>query len=62
MWLMSDQGRPQAAGTMDATAVAPSTTAVLQGIGDATALGFTVEPPGGSPQPTGQIFAELPLT
>ncbi|MGW0041993.1 anti-sigma factor [Rhodococcus sp. NPDC003348] len=62
MWLMNDQGSAQPAGTMDAGAVAPSTTAVLEGIGDATALGFTVEPPGGSTQPTGQIFAELPLT
>jgi anti-sigma-K factor RskA len=61
MWLIDNQG-PHSAGTMDAKAVAPSTTAVLPELGDSEALAFTVEPPGGSPQPTGQIFAELPLT
>jgi anti-sigma-K factor RskA len=60
MWLIDNQG-PHSAGTMDAKAVAPSTTAVLPELGDSQALAFTVEPPGGSPQPTGQIFAELPL-
>lgn len=61
MWLMGGEDGAQPAGTMDAGAVAPSTTAVLEGLGDATALGFTVEPPGGSTQPTSPVFAELPL-
>jgi anti-sigma-K factor RskA len=61
MWLVGDRG-PQSAGTMDATAVAPSTTAVLPDLGTSRALAFTVEPPGGSKQPTSPIFAELSLT
>ena len=60
MWLIDDQG-PQSAGTMDAKAVAPSTTAVLPELGDSQVLAFTVEPGNGSPQPTTPIFAELPL-
>jgi anti-sigma-K factor RskA len=61
MWLLGE-GDPKSAGTMDAKAVAPSTTAVLPDLGNSTALTFTVEPGGGSEQPTGAIFAELPLT
>jgi anti-sigma-K factor RskA len=61
MWLLGDNG-PVSAGTMSAAAVAPSTTAVLANLATASALAFTVEPGNGSPQPTGQVFAELPLT
>lgn len=60
MWLMGEKGA-HSAGTMDAKAVAPSTTAVLPDLGDSTALAFTVEPPGGSTQPSAAPFAELPL-
>ncbi len=60
MWLIDDQG-PHSAGTMDAAAVAPSTTAVLPDLGDSQTLAFTVEPGSGSSQPTTPIFAELPL-
>ena len=60
MWLIDDQG-PHSAGTMDAKAVAPSTTAVLPELDDSQVLAFTVEPGGGSSQPTTPIFAELPL-
>jgi hypothetical protein len=60
MWLIDDQG-PHSAGTMDAKAVAPSTTAVLPELGDSQVLAFTVEPGSGSSQPTTPIFAELPL-
>jgi len=60
MWLIGRNG-PTSAGTMDAKAVTPSTTAVLPDIGDSTALAFTVEPGTGSPQPTGAVFAKLPL-
>ena len=42
MWLIRAKG-PESAGTMDATAVAPSTTAVLSDLGDSTALAFTIE-------------------
>jgi anti-sigma-K factor RskA len=60
MWLIDDKG-PHSAGTMDAEAVAPSTTAMLGNLGDSQTLAFTVEPGSGSAQPTTPIFAELPL-
>lgn len=60
MWLVSPSGS-SSAGTMDAKAVAPSTTAVLENLGPSTKLAFTVEPGTGSAQPTGKLIAELPL-
>ncbi|GAC69260.1 anti-sigma factor [Gordonia soli] len=60
MWLRHPSG-VVSAGTMSDKDVSPTTTAVLTDLDDATALAFTVEPPGGSPQPTGAIVAELPL-
>ncbi len=60
MWLIDDKG-PHSAGTMDAKNVAPSTTAVLPDLGDSQTLAFTVEPPGGSAEPTSPPFAKLPL-
>jgi anti-sigma-K factor RskA len=61
MWLLSDKA-PTSAGTMNTAAVAPSTTDLLTNLGNSNALAFTVEPGNGSPQPTGKILAELPLT
>ncbi len=60
MWLIDPHG-PTSAGTMDTKEVAPSATAVIAKLGHSDALAFTVEPGDGSPKPTGQIFAELPL-
>jgi anti-sigma-K factor RskA len=60
MWLIDNKG-PKSAGTMDAKNVAPSTTAELPDLGDSQTLAFTVEPPGGSTQPTSTPFAELTL-
>ncbi|UHJ58198.1 anti-sigma factor [Mycolicibacterium fortuitum] len=60
MWLLQE-GTATSAGTMDSAAVAPSTTAVLPDLGDASALAFSVEPGVGSTAPTTPIFAELPL-
>jgi len=60
MWLVN-ASTSTSAGTMDAEAVAPSTTAVLSDLGDSTKLAFTVEPGTGSTQPTGPVIAELPL-
>ena len=60
MWLVSEKG-PASAGTMDSAAVAPSTTAVLPDLGDSSTLAFTVEPSGGSAEPTSPVFAALPL-
>ncbi|MGE2729764.1 anti-sigma factor [Mycolicibacterium vaccae] len=61
MWLVGPDG-PASAGTMDEASVAPSTTAVLPDLGSSRALAFTIEPAGGSNQPTTPAFAELPLT
>lgn len=61
MWLLGANG-PTSAGTMGTTAVTPSTRATLDNLGGSTALAFTVEPGTGSPQPTGAILAQLPLT
>jgi anti-sigma-K factor RskA len=60
MWLINDAG-PHSAGTMDAAAVAPSTTAVLPDLDGSSTLAFTIEPPGGSAQPTTEPFAALSL-
>ena len=60
MWLVG-AGGTRSAGTMDAGSVSPSTTAVVPDLGDSTELAFTVEPGTGSPQPTGAVFARLPL-
>ena len=60
MWLVGPNG-PQSAGTMDAAAVAPSTTAVLPDLEGSRTLAFTVEPSGGSKSPTTPAFAQLPL-
>ncbi|ARQ66375.1 anti-sigma-K factor rskA [Mycobacteroides abscessus 5S-0422] len=60
MWLIGDRG-PQSAGTMDAQAVAPSTTAVISRLNGSTALAFTVENGQGSTTPTGTLIAQLPL-
>jgi anti-sigma-K factor RskA len=60
MWLINDKG-PRSAGTMEAKNVTPAATAVLSDLGDARTLAFTVEPPGGSAQPTRPPFAKVPL-
>jgi anti-sigma-K factor RskA len=61
MWLINDEG-PHSAGTMDAQAIAPSTTAVLPDLDGSSTLAFTIEPAGGSLMPTTAPFAALPLT
>ncbi len=60
MWLTTPDGLTSV-GTMTDKDVAPSTTAVIPNVGNASALSFTVEPPGGSPQPTSPVVASLPL-
>ncbi|RPA59436.1 anti-sigma factor [Gordonia oryzae] len=59
MWLLGPQGATPA-GTMTDKDVTPSTTAVIPHIGDATALGFSVEPAAAATSPS-SIVAELPL-
>ncbi len=61
MWLVGPGGT-RSAGTMTDEDVEPVTTAVLSGINTADALAFTVEPPGGSAQPTSSPVAQLSLS
>jgi anti-sigma-K factor RskA len=61
MWLVGEKG-PQSAGTMNTAAITPSTTHTFTSLENSSVLAFTVEPGDGSPQPTGRIFAKLPLT
>ncbi|MBX7433808.1 anti-sigma factor [Mycobacterium sp. Y57] len=60
MWLVDADGA-HSAGTMGPDSVTPSTTALLPDLGSSESLAFTVEPPGGSAQPTSPVFARLPL-
>ncbi|MGB9223247.1 anti-sigma factor [Mycobacterium sp.] len=60
MWLIGANG-PRSAGTMDAAAVQPTTTATLTNLDTCQMLAFTVEPGKGSAQPTTPMLAELPL-
>ncbi len=60
MWLVGADGA-HSAGTMGASDVAPSTTALLPDLGNSQTLAFTVEPGSGSAQPTTPIFAKLSL-
>ncbi|MFD4183607.1 anti-sigma factor domain-containing protein [Rhodococcus sp. NPDC058514] len=61
MWLIAGTGAPVSAGTMAPDQVSPSTVAVLDDLDGASLLAFTVEPSGGSEQPTSDVFASLPL-
>lgn len=60
MWLVGDNGA-RSAGLIDNASVGPSTKVVLTDLSDSKVLAFTVEPAGGSAQPTTPIFAKLPL-
>ena len=62
MWLVSPDGSTMTPkGTMAPADVKPTTQVVLDNIGPNTKLAFTIEPPGGSTQPTGDPFAIIPL-
>ncbi|MFI6428677.1 anti-sigma factor domain-containing protein [Rhodococcus oryzae] len=61
MWLIAGTGAPVSAGMMSPDQVSPSTVAVLDDLDGASLLAFTVEPAGGSEQPTTDMFASLPL-
>jgi anti-sigma-K factor RskA len=60
MWLVGADGA-RSAGIIDAASIVPSTKAVLTNLDDSKVLAFTVEPTGGSAQPTTPIFAKLAL-
>lgn len=59
MWLASETGPAVSAGTMTPQDVSPTTTVVVDDVGSANQLMFTVEPPGGSPAPTGAPFVTI---
>ncbi|NLE82426.1 MAG: anti-sigma factor [Rhodococcus sp.] len=61
MWLLG-AGDPESVGIMGQDDVGPSTTAVIENLDQATTLGFTLEPAGGSPQPTSDPFAAISFT
>ncbi|MEZ0050983.1 anti-sigma-K factor RskA [Mycobacterium sp. MAA66] len=60
MWFLGG-AKPISAGTLNAAGFGPTTTDIVPDLGHANALAFTVEPGTGSEQPTGPIFAQLPL-
>ncbi|MDH6290333.1 anti-sigma factor [Rhodococcus opacus] len=63
LWLMPASGdAPVPAGTLSPGEVQPTTTIVLDDVGSMSKLAVTVEPPGGSPQPTSEPFAVLQLS
>ena len=61
MWLTGPDHEPISKGVMDSGAVSPSTQALLTDIDSSTALSFSLEPTGGSAQPT-EVFASVALT
>ncbi|KXF55129.1 anti-sigma factor [Rhodococcus sp. SC4] len=63
LWLMPASGdAPVPAGTISPGDVQPTTTVVLDDVGSMSKLAVTVEPPGGSPQPTSEPFAVLQMS
>lgn len=60
MWLTGPDHAPVSKGTMGPDVVTSSTQAVVTGIDSSTALSFSLEPAGGSAQPT-TVFASIEL-
>lgn len=60
LWLLGPDDPAQAVGMMGPDDVAPSTQALVDRVDTATALGISVEPPGGSPAPS-DLVAQIPL-
>ncbi|GAB3562230.1 anti-sigma factor [Spelaeicoccus albus] len=62
MWLMDAQGKnPRSVAIMNRGDVKPTTTALIKGVKDAGAFAITVEPDGGSKQPTTKPFSLISL-
>ncbi len=62
MWLIDGTANPVSAGLIDRTRMAATMTTTVGDVGRATTFAVTVEPPGGSPQPTTTPFVAIPLT
>lgn len=61
MWFITGNESPVSAGLLDAAQVAPGASNVVQGLGTAGTLALTVEPSGGSTQPTTTPFIALDI-
>lgn len=62
MWLMDSQGKhPRSVGLMKRADVKPTTTTLIKGVKDAGAFAITIEPGGGSKQPTTKPFSLISL-
>lgn len=68
LWLMPRDGQPRSAGLLGATtqdgnpgAASPGVMHSMTGLGDAAAVGLSVEPAGGSEAPTGPIVGTVEM-
>ena len=61
MWFVTGSEAPVSAGILTADKLAHNPAAVLENVGTASELAFSVEPPGGSRQPTTTPFAAITL-
>lgn len=61
LWLLGPDHSPTSVGVMESAEVTPSTQAVVEDIDTSTQFGISLEPPGGSPQPT-NVLATVGLT
>ncbi|WP_187776306.1 anti-sigma factor [Antrihabitans cavernicola] len=61
MWFITGNNAPVSAGILDAAQVSPASSTVVKGLGNASKLALTVEPSGGSAQPTTTPFIALDL-
>lgn len=59
LWLIGNAHAPKSAGLV--TSVSTESPVVVTGLTDSRTIGMTVEPDGGSPQPTGDVVAAVTL-
>ncbi|MBT0567316.1 anti-sigma factor [Williamsia sp. CHRR-6] len=57
LWLIDNAQGPRPAGLV----IAAGKPVILAGLGDSRAVGMTIEPVGGSPKPTGEVLAAVPI-
>jgi anti-sigma-K factor RskA len=56
LWLIGNTHKPRSAGMVSSVSTTP---VVVTGLTDSRTIGMTVEPDGGSPQPTGDVVAAV---
>ncbi|MGZ8177939.1 anti-sigma factor [Williamsia sp. SKLECPSW1] len=59
LWLIGNTHSPRSAGLVDS--VSPETSVVVRGLNGSRTIGMTVEPEGGSTQPTGDVLAAVTI-